>query len=53
MGEPWEPWMDEIDDDDGDGEFEEDMMNCQLGADGLCGAAGSEYCDFECPFRND
>ena len=54
MDEPWEPWMDEVDDggefEDGD---EDDMMSCHLGLDGYCGAAGSEYCDFECPFRDD
>lgn len=26
--------------------------NCHMHADGQCGAAGSEYCDFECPFRD-
>lgn len=30
--------------------FEEALMNCSMGRDGLCGQAGSEYCDFECPF---
>lgn len=27
-------------------------MNCHMHQDGQCGAAGSEYCEFECPFRN-
>lgn len=27
------------------------VMNCHRHADGMCGAAGSEYCEFECPFR--
>lgn len=22
---------------------------CMMGPDGLCGAAGSEFCDWECP----
>lgn len=25
---------------------------CMLGPDGQCGAAGSEWCDFECPNRD-
>jgi hypothetical protein len=30
---------------------DDDDMNCHLGRDGQCGAAGSEYCDFECWWR--
>jgi hypothetical protein len=26
-------------------------LSCSRGADGYCGQAGSEYCDFECPYR--
>ena len=40
-------------DDDG---FEDDDdftdMMCGLHGDGQCGNAGSEYCDFECPYRD-
>ena len=25
--------------------------SCSLMPDGSCGQAGSEYCEFECPFR--
>lgn len=25
---------------------------CGMMPDGLCGQAGSEYCDFECPYRD-
>jgi hypothetical protein len=27
-------------------------LECGLGSDGQCGMAGSEHCDFICPFRN-
>lgn len=42
--------------DDGD-DYEEDPMeaaelDCGLGGDGQCSLAGSEHCDFCCPFRN-
>jgi hypothetical protein len=46
---------DEMDDDgmDEEEEFWADAeMNCHMHRDGQCGAAGSEYCDFECPFRD-
>lgn len=36
------PW-DDVDDDDFD------MMNCAMGADGQCGHAGTEWCDWDCP----
>lgn len=26
-------------------------FDCGMGADGQCGHAGSEDCDFECPYR--
>lgn len=31
---------------------EEDQFDCGMGRDGLCGKAGSEECDFECPYRD-
>lgn len=34
-------------------EDEEDRFDCGKGRDGLCGKAGSEECDFECPYRNE
>ena len=44
----------EEDEDDLDGfyedEFEEAMSNCGLMPNGLCMKAGSEECDWECPF---
>lgn len=43
---------DEIDDGDDDEDGWAEMM-CHLHPDGQCGAAGSEYCEFECPFRNE
>jgi hypothetical protein len=39
-------------DEDFDEEDEEDTFDCHLGPDGLCGKAGSEECEFECPYRN-
>lgn len=30
--------------------FEEALLDCGMGRDGLCSKAGSEECDFECPF---
>ena len=46
--DPWE--FDEIDEDED--EMAEAEMNCSMMPDGQCGQAGSEYCDFECPFRH-
>lgn len=38
-------------------QFEEpdeyEAFDCHMGRDGLCGAAGSEDCEFECPYRRD
>ena len=44
---------DEFDDfeDDGDDEFDP-ADDCMLMPDGQCMAAGSEWCDFECPYRD-
>jgi len=45
--------------DNGDHCIEEDQddvaeaeMDCGLGHDGQCSQAGTEHCDFVCPFRN-
>ncbi len=48
--------QDEIDDmmdydDDFDDPLDDAAADCMLGPDGQCGAAGSEWCDFECPLR--
>lgn len=37
---------DPMDDDD----LAEAEMNCGMGPDGFCTLAGTEQCDFECPF---
>lgn len=29
----------------------EEYFDCYMGADGSCGLAGTEECDFECPYR--
>lgn len=41
-----EPGMDP-DEEDGD------YLDCHMGPDGLCGKAGSEECDFECPYMDE
>ena len=41
--------------DDDEGEIddleEEGYFDCHLDLQGYCGKAGSEECDFECPYR--
>lgn len=32
-------------------EYEEALMNCGLDRQGFCSMAGSEYCDWDCPFN--
>jgi hypothetical protein len=39
-------------DDDVD-EYEEAIQNCGMGPDGLCSLAGTEQCDWECPFSDE
>lgn len=51
-----------IDDDFEDDDFEDDHEDenildaaidaCGIGQDGLCMLAGTEFCDFDCPFRD-
>ena len=47
---------DELLDDDGfedeDEELDGDFFDCHMDRNGNCGKAGSEECDFECPYRN-
>ena len=45
------------DTDDGEGHTDDDaidhlMDECGKDRDGYCSQAGTEYCDFECPFSN-
>lgn len=43
--------LDDFDDEqEGIDELEEAMMNCGMTRDGTCLKAGSEECDWECPF---
>lgn len=49
--------MDEFDDeewdqDDGEIDLEPSLDDCGMGEDGFCSLAGTEHCDFECPFRD-
>lgn len=46
----WPCQCDELD--DRDDWWEDAIANCSMGRDGLCGKAGSEECDFECPFSH-
>lgn len=39
-------------DDDGDDDDFDPADDCMLMDDGQCMAAGSEWCDFECPYRD-
>lgn len=39
-------------DDDDEDDFE-DGAECGQMSDGTCMMAGTEYCDFECPYRDD
>lgn len=45
VDEPCEECQDEADEQ----EFE---FDCHMDKDGYCGMAGSEDCEFECPYRN-
>lgn len=42
-------YVDDYDDFDDD-KYEASMIDCGLGIDGQCSKAGSEECDFECPY---
>ena len=39
-------------DDDAADEDDPDWFECGLGPDGQCSKAGSEECDFNCPYRD-
>lgn len=47
-----EPYSGPDSDHDDDEDRWREMM-CSQHADGQCGQAGSEYCEFECPFRDE
>ena len=32
-------------------QIDDAIEDCGIGPDGCCSLAGTEYCDFECPFR--
>lgn len=51
--------MSDLDDYDDEDNYDEDenplekaIEDCGIGPDGLCLLAGTEFCDFECPFRD-
>lgn len=46
------PWTDEEMDDEPDFEDEE-SFDCGMTPDGPCTKAGSEECDWDCPFNHD
>ena len=48
----WLP-IDLADDFDDSFDDEEGFFDCHMGPSGSCGAAGSEQCEFECPYRRD
>lgn len=41
----------DISDDDGLEDDEEEYFDCAMDQDGGCGKAGSEECDWECPYE--
>ncbi len=49
-GEPYDPT--DYDEDDFDPELDEEEFDCHLMDDGQCLAAGSEDCDWNCPYRD-
>jgi len=38
-------------DDDFDDEETDEYLDCHMDREGLCGKAGSEECEFDCPYR--
>lgn len=51
MSDPYEHDYDDDHDEPDDDEAWDELM-CSMGPDGQCGQAGSEYCDFDCPYRD-
>ncbi len=52
MGGESHDYADDLDPDEDD-EMAEAEMNCGQMADGQCMLAGTEYCDWECPFADE
>ena len=52
MSEVWE-WLDDEAADNARDEFELAMQDCGRTDEGWCDLAGTEHCDFWCPFRHD
>jgi hypothetical protein len=44
--------VDDWDDDADDEEDPYESFDCHMDRQGFCGKAGSEECDFECPYRD-
>lgn len=54
--EPWcfhDDYYDPDDDFDDDDEWENAMQECGQSRYGGCTLAGTEFCDFDCPFRDE
>jgi len=53
-GDTYDEGIEYLDDDAGDeeDEFERAMQECSSMRRGQCSLAGTEHCDFECPFHN-
>lgn len=50
MTDDWHPRDADLDDFEPE---DEDEFDCHMGRGGHCGAAGSEMCEFECPYRRE
>lgn len=50
MTDPYydDAWEADEDEDEGWGD-----LACSMGPDGQCGQAGSEWCEFNCPYRRE
>ena len=46
------PWLTEDDSYDHDDDDPWETFDCHMDRDGYCGKAGSEECEFECPYRD-
>ncbi|MDE2096538.1 MAG: hypothetical protein KGL39_04770 [Patescibacteria group bacterium] len=49
--EDFDDYLDDSPDDEDD-ELAEAEFNCGLMPDGTCSLAGTEWCDWDCPFSN-
>jgi hypothetical protein len=48
--EDFDDWGEPFDDEED--EYERALSMCGMGRDGLCGYAGTEHCDWDCPVRD-